>query len=321
MYTLQEANPAKMSDKDYKAIIAFRKRFFYQNYANHPEPDFSEWKNKIIRFYQHKRAKGFYSIYKNEKIITNLFYHKTKAFGIEKVVIRIDHDKEAESEELSNLLCEQINLHKKKSVKTSIETKEKFISKVAERCGFYKGNAKEFAALNLSKIPSDFLKKLQPKEWTHQIVRAPNKTERQEIANIMTFLLNDMEGEITKAAFKTTAEEIEKNTERLERINKEMLYFLLRDKTAKLIGYSCISFEKSQTTVANQYMTGILPEYRRQGLAKYIKSTFYQYLQKAYPKIKVILTNYYIGNERIRQLNKAIGFQPEFIEQEWLFGA
>ena len=88
-----------------------------------------------------------------------------------------------------------------------------------------------------------------------------------------------------------------------------MFHLLLRNERQELIGMCITVFKKDNPTSVNQFMTGVLKEYRGLGLPTWMKSYMYDYLQKNYPTINLIKTDCYSDNTPMVHINKKMGFE------------
>ena len=117
--------------------------------------------------------------------------------------------------------------------------------------------------------------------------------------------------------FQLKAADIDKRYEESLLLGISYRYLLLRNAKSELIGMSFISYDRENAVVCKQFMTGTLPKYRRKGLAKFMKAAMYLFLQKEEPTIELVKTDCFSENDKMLNLNRKVGFETEFLEQEW----
>jgi len=318
MHTINKI-PPNPSEEDLQAIIAFRKRFFAQAYPNDELPNFKNWQKAIQQAYKNRKGYAFYTILADGQIIANIRHVERES---SKRSIMIDHDREKETTELHQLLCKQLNEWKKEIPTTIIETRTDFMGSILEACDFQKGNEAIFTSLQLTDLNPDMLDKWTqdlPSNLTYSFMKKPNEKECVEIAEITNFLLNDMERPDKSLTYNFSLEDFIKMIQNIHESGSTTEHVLLRNEQGKLIGKSVVVYNLQNSSVGGQKMTGVLPEYRRKGLAKFLKAAMYKYLIENEPELKTIKTDYFAGNYKIRKLNEEMGFREDYLIQQWYF--
>ncbi len=317
-YTINKVLP-NVSEKDLQAIIAFRKRFFKQAYPNDEIPNFDIWGEVIEQAYKNRRGFAFYNVLADGQVVANI-RHIEPEEG--KRVLIIDHDRTHEMNGLHKVLCKHINASKGDKDSASIGSRRAFMDKVLAECDFVKGNQTTHASLHLAGLNTELLEKWTqtlPPDISCSFMSDPTKEECAEIAEIMTFLLNDMERHDRTIDFNITEEEQYKIIQRLHESGHTISHLVLRNKQGKMIGISVVIYKLESSKIGWQKMTGILPEYRRQGLARFLKARLYEYIIENEPELKVIKTDYFTDNYKISALNKKMGIEEDYHEQHWYF--
>ncbi|MGB1204761.1 MAG: hypothetical protein ACPG5B_03885 [Chitinophagales bacterium] len=323
MLQLQKLDIQNFSAENWNKSIDFRKRFFRQTFPNEPEPNFDTWQATMERYHANNSTYTFYNILLNEKVIAQIWHFITDIEkATEKQYIRIHHDMNFESEALFDLISEKIANWKTQGKLSILTTQTDFAYKIAEKNGFTKGNEKTFLFLQTKKFKQKQLQEwatFLPNSFSYSIIEKPNQKECGEIAEIMTFLLNDMKRSDRSQTFHLKAEDVAKRYEQSLLLGITYRHILLRNEKAELIGMSFLSYDRKNAQSSRQFMTGTLPAYRRKGLAKFMKATMYLFLQKEEPTIQLVKTDCFTENDRMLNLNIQMGFEIEFLEQEWFF--
>ncbi|MDH5646477.1 MAG: hypothetical protein OEZ01_10735, partial [Candidatus Heimdallarchaeota archaeon] len=88
---------------------------------------------------------------------------------------------------------------------------------------------------------------------------------------------------------------------------------VIKNSGDELIGLTEV-YVVNNGTIAFQELTGILPQYRRKGLARWIKNQMLIDIKQVYPDLQEIFTRNYIGNtnsgEAVLAMNQSIGYNP-----------
>ncbi len=318
MHTINKI-PPNPSEEDLQPIIAFRKRFFAQAHPNDAPPNFESWRTTIEQGYKNRRGFAFYTILADGQVIANIRHVEREPA---KLTITIDYDKEQENTALHQVLCKHLKEWKKNAPTIIIESRTDFMASVLEACDFQKGNQAVFTSLQLADLNPEMLD-----EWTQDLpanltcsfMGKPNEKECAEIAEIMTFLLNDMEREDKSLDYNVTREDFSKMIQNIYDAGNTAQHLVLRNEQGKLIGKSVVIYNLEHSKVGFQKMTGTLPEYRRKGLAKFLKAKIYKYLLEHVPELETIKTDYFADNYRISTLNAQMGFKEDYKVQQWYF--
>lgn len=322
MLTIRKCTVQEL-DQYQEQIEGFRKRYLLQTYTKEPPPDDSNWKEMMIQSYHQFPNLLYYHIVHNNRIITDLFlFEHPLQTGGTKAHIVILYDEKTESEELFNRICETVNKWKTHSKLVVINTRQNLVNRAAEHCQFTKGNSMKWMRLDFTEINHDMLNdwaKLLPNNCTYSITKTLSDEVRKEIAEAVTFFVGDMKRDDTVVSTHLTVEDI-RRMEEMDKLRKSSYkYLIVRDVNTQLIGLTYVSHKLSEPSFAYQMMTGVVPDYRRKGLGKFMKAIMYQHLMLHAPHLKGVKTNCITKNYRIIGLNEQVGFKPDYDEQEWYY--
>ena len=207
-----------------------------------------------------------------------------------------------------------IEQHKSSAKKVKANIKNKNLQGIFKAHGFIFGNEDVWFHLkmeNLNRILIDNAL-LANTPINNNISIELNKelkgNEFSEIAHLMTVLLNDMKRSDKHETFKETPERVQDIVNSHKKSKSNLFHLLLRNEKQELIGMCITVFKKDNPTSVNQFMTGVLKEYRGLGLPTWMKAYMYDYLQKNYPTINLIKTDCYADNTPMIHINKKMGF-------------
>lgn len=323
MLQIQKLEIQNFSAQNWEKAIDFRKRYFRQTFLNELEPSFEHWQKMITNYHVEHPTYRFYNVFLDEKIIAQV-WHFILNVGEkeEKQFIHIQHDTDFESQELADLINEKVAEWKKQAIFSLMTTQTDFAYKIVEKNGFVKSNEKTFLSLKTENFNQKQLQEwaaFLPNNFSYSIIEKPNETECEEIAKMMTFLLNDMKRSDINQVFNLKAADIAKRYDESLLLGITYRYLLLRNEKKEAIGMSFISFKRKNPKVCKQFMTGTLTAYRRKGLAKFMKAAMYLFLQKEMPTIELVKTDCFSENDKMLNLNVKMGFETIFLEQSWYF--
>jgi GNAT superfamily N-acetyltransferase len=79
--------------------------------------------------------------------------------------------------------------------------------------------------------------------------------------------------------------------------------------TGRFAGYTEITWNPARPTWAYQQATGVFPEYRNRGLGRWLKASLLDYLRRARPEVRVVVTGNANSNAAMLKLNTELGFK------------
>jgi len=85
----------------------------------------------------------------------------------------------------------------------------------------------------------------------------------------------------------------------------------------QLVGFTEVFMNPSRPGILNQGITGVLPEFRKQGLGSWLKAEMIQRIRQDWPQVEVIRTNNANSNAPMLKINEAMGFKPYLANAVW----
>ncbi len=140
----------------------------------------------------------------------------------------------------------------------------------------------------------------------------------QEYADVFTELLFDMPPNSELGDYHITAKQIKENQEIGKKANQCSYRYLIFNEEDKLIAKTNIFINKNDPKAVYQYMTGVLRDYRRQGLSKWLKSAMFKKITSDFPELEKIDTTTHPENHASREMSRHMGFQKTGAQKEYL---
>lgn len=106
-----------------------------------------------------------------------------------------------------------------------------------------------------------------------------------------------------------TVKGIREREERYRKKNHGFFQYLLFDESNKMIGMTFVEYDKNKPQKVIQNMTGVLKNYRRKGLGKWLKASMYLELKKKINDLKIIESKVHHNNIAMKHLNKQLGYK------------
>ena len=138
-----------------------------------------------------------------------------------------------------------------------------------------------------------------------------------EYCAVFTELLHDMPVESPIRITKVDPDELKKKEQGFKKNNQYSYRYLVFDK-GKLIGMTNVSLNKSKPEIMQQYMTGTIKEYRRQGIGKWMKAAMYFKLTQDFPDLKIIKTETHPKNIGSKRISEKMGYEKVGFEKDLL---
>lgn len=139
----------------------------------------------------------------------------------------------------------------------------------------------------------------------------------KEYSDLYTDILKDIEG--LSLYFNWDIPSVKGIKEREEGYKKKnhcFFHYLIFDESRKLIGMTFVEFDKKSPQKVIQNMTGVLKEYRRKGLSKWLKASMYLKLKKEIRDLEVLETAVHRKNIRMKNLNIQMGYRKVEVIKE-----
>jgi GNAT superfamily N-acetyltransferase len=124
----------------------------------------------------------------------------------------------------------------------------------------------------------------------------------EETAAVSNLLVNDMVREDTSVSFHVSAGYLRNVMEGARLTGQLPLHLFLRDSANKLIGLSVLN-------KGEQKLTGIIPEWRGRGLARWLKASMLNIVKNDYKQVTLVNTECFSKNEPMIRINKNLGFE------------
>jgi mycothiol synthase len=113
-------------------------------------------------------------------------------------------------------------------------------------------------------------------------------------------------------------EDLRLATERMKARGVQWWLFYVRERnTGRLAGYTETRFHPDHPTFVYQRATGVLPEFRGQGLGAWLKSAMLERIVKERPTADRVRTGNADSNAPMLRINQALGFKPFLSRAEW----
>ena len=95
------------------------------------------------------------------------------------------------------------------------------------------------------------------------------------------------------------------------------LVLIARDKASTFAGLTMMTWGKHMPYITHQGITGVLPEYRGRGLARYLKATMLEQIREKYPEVRFVRTDNADSNAAMLAINRSLGFRKYRSETMW----
>ena len=95
------------------------------------------------------------------------------------------------------------------------------------------------------------------------------------------------------------------------------IVLIARAADGKLAGITMTTWSTHAPYMVQQGITGVLPEFRGRGLARWLKATMLEVLLEEYPQVRFVRTDNADSNAGMLAINRALGFRPYRSETLW----
>jgi len=288
---------------------------FNQKHLIDTPKSFDSFKSSFLDFLASSYSHSFKLLIKQDVVVGTINTLLINKDAKEEVLdVRIESLENSEISDFEIEIEKEIPIWKNSAKKSKLDTSNKKLIHLLKSFGFREGNESTWFHLKMDKMNTNliaaFLDDDTPKK--HQLTVELNThltgKDIDAVAIMMTTLLNDMERIDNHQVFKETPEKVQEIVNSHIKTNSNLFHLLLKNEKSELIGMSILVFKKDHPSSANQYMTGVLKEYRGLGLPSWMKAYLYDYLRKNYPSIKLIKTDCFSGNAPMIHINKKMGF-------------
>jgi mycothiol synthase len=107
----------------------------------------------------------------------------------------------------------------------------------------------------------------------------------------------------------------EKNN--MARGNQRWTFYLIDRATQKFAGYTETIWNPNRPELLRQDMTGVLPQYRNQGLGRWLKAAMLDKVIKERPQVRYVRTGNADVNAAMLKINNELGFKPYTADALW----
>lgn len=316
------------ADVDDSVWVSFDKfrRAYNRIHLNDGAKNLVEFKKGMIAFLNTSFSYSYKLLFKNDEVVGSidlLLFNKGEAEEV--LNVRIHVLKEKTIQDFEEELKLEIAQWKQLAKKIKLEVSYKNLMQLLEEQGYENGNDSIWFHLKTEKINNtivkEFLNKdiIEKNKLTFELNQELKEHEFSDVANLMTILLNDIKRVDRHQTFKETPENIKEIVDNHKNSNSNLFHLLLRNEKEELVGMSIIVFKKDSPIVVNQFMTGVLKEYRGLGLPTWMKAYMYDYLQENYSTVKLIKTDCFAENTPMIHINKKIGFKEVIRTTEMIY--
>lgn len=307
-----------IADTDESTWLAFYnfKKIYNKKHFIDISNDIEDFKETTIQFLNsYPNFNSHLFIKGNEVVGTYNTFLLNKGLPEEKLDVKVFFLDENILEEFNAEIILLIKQNKSsiKKVKANIENNN--LQKIFQAQGFRNANESIWFHLKLENINKNLVDNILqtniPKNnnLTTELNKELKGNVIIEVSRLMTILLNDMKRNDEHEVFNETPERVQEIVNSHKKSRSNLFHLLLRNEKQELIGMCITVFKKDNPTSVNQFMTGVLKEYRGLGLPTWMKAYMYDYLQKNYPTINLIKTDCYADNTPMVHINEKMGFK------------
>jgi mycothiol synthase len=94
-------------------------------------------------------------------------------------------------------------------------------------------------------------------------------------------------------------------------------FYVVEKATGKFAGYTETVWNPNRPEILRQDMTGVFPEFRNQGLGRWMKAAMLGKVLKERPEVKFVRTGNADTNIAMLKINHELGFQPYIATTIW----
>jgi mycothiol synthase len=103
----------------------------------------------------------------------------------------------------------------------------------------------------------------------------------------------------------------------LARGGQRWTYYIIEKTTGKFVGYTETIWNPNRPEILTQDMTGVFPEYRNQGLGRWMKAAMLDKVLKERKQVKYVRTGNADSNAAMLKINSELGFKPYMANTLW----
>jgi mycothiol synthase len=140
----------------------------------------------------------------------------------------------------------------------------------------------------------------------------------EAISSLMEITNQQPFGEIEIEDMHMTPEQLRQAEQQLfARGSQRWTFYLIQKASGKFAGYTETTWNPNRPEILNQDMTGVFPEYRNQGLGRWLKAAMLDKVLKERPQVKFVRTGNADVNKPMLKINTELGFKPYMASIIW----
>lgn len=125
-------------------------------------------------------------------------------------------------------------------------------------------------------------------------------------------------GELEIEAMHLTPEQIRQTEANIfARGNQRWTFYVIDRQSGKFAGYTETVWNPNRPELLRQDMTGVFPEFRNQGLGRWLKAAMLDKVIRERPEVKYIRTGNADTNAAMLKINTQLGFKPYTADALW----
>lgn len=195
----------------------------------------------------------------------------------------------------------------------------------AERIGASRGLEAHINQLDLAELDHDliarWLTQAQDKADRFELVLWDGSYPEEamdEVVALYDVMNQQPRGELEVEDFHYTAEQIRQMEAATQARGYQQWTLVVRDRqSGKVAGFTDVNWNPDKPEILHQGNTGVFPEYRGQGLGKWLKAAMLEKVIRERPFVKHVRTGNADANAPMLKINRDLGFKPHQSQSLW----
>lgn len=118
--------------------------------------------------------------------------------------------------------------------------------------------------------------------------------------------------------FRITAEQLRQADESLIARGQQRWTAVVHERrTGRPVGFTELILERERPALLHQDLTGVFPEFRNQGIGRWLKAAMLDRVLREWPEGRVIRTGNAGSNAPMLKINSELGFRADHVNQAW----